>query len=135
MHRYFKGKRINMKGVLSYIWQLPQNIVGLLFYLCLLPVEYITESNYCKVYKSSRMSGGITLGRYVFLSRLSAYDTKTIRHESIGHGRQSLYLGPLYLIVIGIPSLIWAGIFRLTGKDYYWFYTERWADKLAGIRR
>lgn len=124
-----------MKNVLLYIWQLPQNIVGLLFYLCLLPVEYITESEYCKVYKSNRMSGGITLGRYVFLSRLSAYNTKTIRHESIGHGKQSVWLGPLYLIVIGIPSLVWAGIFRFTNKNYYWFYTERWADKLAGIER
>ena len=48
-------------------------------------------------------------------------------------------LGPLYLIVIGLPSLIWAALHssvrRLRTVDYFSFYTERWADRLAGVKR
>lgn len=40
--------------------------------------------------------------------------------------------------MVGLPSFLWAslktaGLFR--GRDYYSFYTEKWADKLAGIER
>lgn len=43
----------------------------------------------------------------------------------------------LYLIVIGLPSLLWAwlGDSIAPGKSYYWFYTERWADRLGGVKR
>jgi hypothetical protein len=56
-----------------------------------------------------------------------------------GHSQQSKYLGPLYLLIIGIPSFLWAAItifsYRVLGRKlkYYKFYTERWADKIAGI--
>ena len=43
-------------------------------------------------------------------------------------------LGPLYLIIIGIPSsLLAANISDAFDKRYYWFYTEKWADSIAGI--
>lgn len=124
-----------IKDALLYIWQLLQNMVGLLFLLFLHPCSLVEKRNGCNVYMSIRMSGGISLGRYVFMSPVLSMNMMSIRHEADGHGTQSLYLGPLYLIVIGIPSLIWAGIYRMTSKDYYWFYTERWADRLAGIER
>ena len=62
------------------------------------------------------------------------------KHEAIGHGTQSRWLGPLYLIVIGLPSIIWAALygtkmFPYTKNGYYKFYTERWADKLGNIER
>lgn len=62
-----------------------------------------------------------------------ATDT-TVRHEW-GHTRQSLILGPLYLIVIGIPSIIWAATHRTIApnKPYDWFYTESTANKLGGL--
>lgn len=45
-------------------------------------------------------------------------------------------LGPLYLIVIGIPSLLHAAVHDslCRNKDYKHFYTEKWADKLAGLK-
>ena len=67
-------------------------------------------------------------------------DGKSIdeKHE-YGHCRQSEYLGWLYLIVIGIPSLIWCLCYNAEKrgglKDYYKFYTEAWADKLGGVIR
>ena len=135
---YIHKREIDMrfiKDALLYIWQLPQNMVGLLFLLFMHPCSLVEKRNRCNVYMSIRMSGGISLGRYVFMSPVLSMNRVSIRHEADGHGTQSLYLGPLYLIVIGIPSIIWAGIYKWTSKDYYWFYTERWADKLAKIDR
>ena len=60
-----------------------------------------------------------------------------IRHE-YGHTIQSLIFGPLYLIVIGIPSFIWANIPRIQRRwrpgglrAYFGFWTERWATALG----
>ena len=53
----------------------------------------------------------------------------------IGHTIQSLILGPLYLIVIGIPSTMWAFLFEKKRKDeqipYGAFFAEKWANRLG----
>ena len=51
--------------------------------------------------------GGISLGTYILMSTTSYKDkrNRTKKHE-YGHSRQSLYLGPLYLIIIGLPSAL-----------------------------
>lgn len=131
MNRFVKV----LKETALYIWQLPQNIVGLIFMLFLSPVKRIPANTIASVYSSDKMSGGISLGKYALLSKVSSENVLSVRHEGIGHALQSRYLGPLYLVVIGIPSVIWASLYRCTGKSYYWFYTERWADKLADINR
>lgn len=123
-------------GILLYIWQLPQNLLGLLFLLVLKGGRVLHTGDTQVVVRSSyRMRGGISLGRYVFISPYQC-TTGTIRHE-LGHCRQSRMLGWLYLIVIGLPSLLWAwlGDRIAPGKSYYWFYTERWADRLGGVER
>ena len=57
-------------------------------------------------------------------------------HE-YGHTRQSLLLGPFYLPLIGLPSLIWNRLpyFRRQRKAhkkaYYAFFPERWANELG----
>ena len=57
-------------------------------------------------------------------------------HE-YGHSIQSLILGPLYLIIIGIPSTLWGFLPSLSAKrkkhhiSYFIFYTERWANLLG----
>lgn len=82
------------------------------------------------------MSGGISLGKYIIVSQWSQIDT--IKHE-FGHCRQSKYLGWLYLVVIGLPSIVWAGLYgtvvKVTKNGYYKFYTEKWADGLGKIKR
>lgn len=120
-------------SVLMYIWQLPQHLLGLLL---LLTFKGQRESYkgvtyyYCK-----RLKGGISLGKYILLGN---HREKDIFHE-YGHCKQSLRLGWLYLLVIGVPSLVWATIYgratRQTLNGYYKFYTERWADKLGGVER
>ena len=64
------------------------------------------------------MSGGISLGKYSLVNtchyRVKLEDSlkrDTVRHEAIGHAKQSLYFGPLYLIIIGLSSITWAGLY------------------------
>lgn len=145
----------SIKNILLYIWQLPQNLLGLIL---LLFYKYednvVTTSNGNKVYFSRNMAGGISLGKYSIInSYYAGYKSKTkplltteeilkldvVKHEALGHGTQSKYLGPLYLLVIGLPSLIWAWMYGTlipyTQNGYYVFYTEKWADKLGGVIR
>ena len=122
--------------ILLYIWQLPQNLLGLL-------VKLLYRENSALTYKGKHIAvclsfpGGISLGNTVIVNKYpfnkSAWND--VKHEW-GHTKQSLYLGPLYLIVIGIPSIVWAALQGwLVKKDYYSFYTEKWADKLGNVKR
>lgn len=117
--------------VLLYLWQLPQNIIGLIMKM-VLPIDAFGNVGDVVYYVSSKMSGGVTLGEYIFLS-INSSEKKLTRQHEYGHVKQSRMLGPLYLFVIGIPSITRAA-FNLY-KDYYKFYTESWADKLGGITR
>lgn len=119
-------------NILKYIWQLPQNIVALI-YLWYLNVHNMIPA--IKEYKDRKIytkysSGSVTLGKYIFLSPRAT--EATLKHE-YGHTVQSLILGPLYLIVIGLPSIIWAATHKIIAPDksYDWFYTEAWANKLG----
>lgn len=116
-----------------YLWQLPQNLLGLAFLMFLSPSTVVHDYGHTVVRQSKRMRGGISLGGYIFVQEHVA--VVTISHE-MGHAKQSLMLGPLYLLVIGLPSILWAGLhgYIAPRKSYYWFYTERWANRLGGIR-
>ena len=85
----------------------------------------------------------ISLGNYIFLDSDGNFSYKTIKHE-FGHQKQSLMLGPLYLIIIGLPSIIGNIIDRIKHKyfrrhydpDFYYKQPwEAWADKLGGVVR
>lgn len=121
-----------LAGILLYIWQLPQNLLGLLF-LLVLTGETRHWLGSIRFYFLDSFPGGITLGEYIIVGTRQQL---TVRHE-FGHVRQSRMLGWLYLIVIGLPSVLWAwlGDRIAPGKSYYWFYTERWADRLGGVER
>jgi len=128
-----------MKKVLLYIWQLPQHLLGLL-------IIRITDAE-------KKETGGVTW--YLFDKKLNWFtrfisggsfgiyillpydDVTTVKHEH-GHTRQSRYLGPLYLIVIGLPSAIGNLLSRVSErvhKNYYRLPWERWADILGGVVR
>lgn len=120
----------------NWIWQLPQNLCGLVYKLSIKKdiISIIDEGKDFDVYLK-RSNGGITLGKYIFVYQKFSDISKVIQHES-GHVKQSIILGPLYLIVIGLPSILWAGFIHKTffkNKSYYWFYTESWANKLAKL--
>ena len=86
---------------------------------------------------------GLSLGAFIFVPSFKDTSRTDIQRRIIvheyGHTIQSLILGPLYLPVIGLPSLIWnnvpaherRGIRR--NYSYYSFYTERWANHLGEL--
>lgn len=119
-----------MKRTLQYLWSLPQNLLGLL----LRQIYKGNDSQYkdAIVRRSTSMHGGISLGKYIIVSQWAT--KQTIMHE-YGHCIQSKMLGPLYLIVIGLPSVIHAAFCPCKRHSYYDFPTERWADKLGGVQR
>ena len=129
----------NIKNLFMWLWQFPQNMLA----LCI-------EGILCEAAYREGIVGGIvggntmiyndvlptmSLGNYIFVDTMSSQ--KSIQHE-FGHSKQSDILGPLYLIVIGIPSLLHNIVHYLCSKigikwNYYSFYTESWANKLVGI--
>lgn len=121
---------LKIKGFVLSLWMLPQESIAcflLLGYIWRKRILYMLPHHSAIVFRVEGFKGGVSLGRIVFVGR---YDKSLVMHE-YGHCRQSLYLGPLYLVVIGIPSLIWCKIYKRVGKPYGWFYTEHWADKLG----
>lgn len=61
--------------------------------------------------------------------------SKRLLVHEYGHTIQSLILGPLYLIIIGIPSTLWGFVGAKKRKDdqipYGAFFTEGWANRLG----
>lgn len=151
--------------VLLYFWQLPQNLLGaiiLCFYKCdmwftlrsLTPEVYdaynfryknkskknslkkLKKNKWCNpdIFICPYFKGGISLGGVIILKQM---DIINIHHE-YAHSLQSLYLGWLYLPVIGLPWFLHAAFYKRDPNDpnkYYRFWTERLADKMAGIKR
>lgn len=131
-----------MKEVLLYIWQLPQNMYGLLLLLL-----YQHEKIYHRLkgrtfYFTEEMRSGISMGNYIIMNREDKEDG--MRHE-YGHSIQSRILGWFYLPVIGVPSLLWNIIdwlivtpivgWERSCEIYYSMPWEAWADKLGGVKR
>lgn len=125
-----------MINVLLYVWQLPQHILALiLLWVFRRRVTSIYRYEHVTVYRLSGTGWGVSLGRYVFLDVW--YSDLSVMHET-GHSVQSRYLGPLYLIVVGVPSIamnILTRIGILDANRYYDRWPENWADRLGGINR
>lgn len=86
---------------------------------------------------------GISLGNRIIIDSDLRLSENTVRHE-YGHQRQSLYLGWLYLIIIGIPSVCGNIINRTLHKKWSakkrvrWYYSqpwEKWADSLGEVSK
>lgn len=125
--------------ILLWVWQMPQNILGLIvgmFYVGDNGRYDLGYGHSAIVKRSGAMRGGISLGMYVIVPE-GAGDNY-VKHE-LGHCEQSKMLGWFYLFAVGLPSIVWACIHTYCAaarrKSYYWFYTERWADKLGGVSR
>lgn len=114
--------------MIKYLWQLPQNLLGWL-------VVKLSKASFDGKCYVTKHNFGISLGKYIILDEY--YYEQDLLHEK-GHQIQSLYLGWLYLIVIGLPSALGNLYARITNKDNKWYYNqpwERWADKLGKVER
>jgi len=118
--------------VLFWVWQLPQHIAAAILHAILrkkiLTVRSIREDG-C-LFGIENWPYGIALGRYIFLD---VQMSSSVLHE-YGHCLQSKMLGPLYLIVVGIPSMTMNLLTRakiLKVETYYKRWPESWAEKLG----
>lgn len=136
-------------NILLYIWQLPQNLLALIWtaILCIFHEKpEIRDYKGVKYVWFKKWPNGVSLGHYVVIGDYYEQRLETINHE-YGHTRQSLYLGPLYLLLIGLPSGLWNLIDRLlmnvdpkwtykrSYRIYYSMPWEHWADVLGGVER
>lgn len=135
-----------LKLLFLFLWQLPQNIIGA---FCILKYDNYTlrfssKGKPIEIYYKKWFGSGVSLGDTVILDnkyykpdRYSKVVMDAVYHEH-GHQIQSRILGPLYLIIIGIPSLLGNLVFRvfkINPKYYYKLPWEAWADKLGGVIR
>ena len=111
---------MRFKDILLWIWQLPQNLVALIM-LLVLRGETRHRLGSIRFYFLKTFPGGITLGEYIIVGTRQEL---TVRHE-FGHVLQSRYLGPLLNGVIGCCDR--------HPEGYFHFWTERWANRLAGL--
>lgn len=131
---------------LSLAWELPQSLLGLAVLGAELAIGTVrgVQRDRGRIFVESRLNA-VSLGAFVFWSRgESRYfvlDDSTRDHE-YGHTFQSRLFGPLYLPLVGVPSvlrvLIAVGYREVTGQrwgGYFDGYPERWADQLGGVTR
>ena len=117
-------------AVLLYLWQLPQNLIGLVYLAFCFDRVKITKQGGAVFYATKHVRGGMTMGRYVFISPKNIAREPVYDHE-FGHVRQSKRWGWLWLPVFAIPSGLHCLFCR--AATYYHFYTERSANRLGGI--
>lgn len=125
---------------LQCTWGILQTLCGSVLYLINRKEKHfsykgaiVSEWNY----KSS-----VSLGMFIFLSKKRMFIPKYSQKELLerllvheyGHTIQSLILGPFYLFIIGLPSMIWCCVPRMEtyrkekNRSYYSLYTEKWAN-------
>lgn len=118
--------------LLQFTWGLSVNLVGLLLFLC--RRGYGRGERFCNsiVTPLPGAGGGFSLGIFIFLGKDVRRD---LRAHEYGHTIQCLFLGPLYWIVIALPSVIWFLFFenyrRKHRVPYDALYCERWATSLG----
>ena len=127
--------------IIQFTWGFIQNLAGGAAYLFLRKKHKQERFHHGFItYVSAKNFGGVSLGMFIFMNpdRPEAWVHDTRIHE-YGHTIQSLLLGPLYLLVVGIPSTVWCNFGPLVkyrkehNISYYRLYCESWANRW-GVR-
>lgn len=120
----------------QWTWGLPVNIVGAVMFLFCTKIKKRRwqRFDYSYIVYLPWKSGGLSMGLFIFMrdnhpNKTWTYNTRI--HE-YGHTWQCLLLGPLYYIVVAIPSAVWCNFFEGYRKkknvSYYKLYCEAWAN-------
>lgn len=139
----YEPMRIMLYVILQCTWGLCQTAVGLAVFLANRGAKHMGYHG--AIVTVWNRPSSVSLGLFVFITQHPPLDRRSVEkipddqvfqrtlvHE-YGHTIQSLLLGPLYLLVIGVPSFLWMrflGNWR-TARDisYFSFYTEKWANR------
>jgi hypothetical protein len=133
--------------LLQCSWGVLQTTLGLICFLFHIKDKHYFYHGAIVTEWKSRSS--VSLGMFVFITNEPFFYEKLkdeyqkeelserlLVHE-YGHTIQSIILGPLYLILMGIPSTIWGFSARLNklrrekNISYFAFFTEKWANHLG----
>lgn len=115
----------------QWTWGFPQTLIGFVIYL--VNIRKPHEMYRGCVVTHWDNGGSMGMGMFLFLGR----DDSRVRIHEFGHSVQSLFLGPLFLPVMGIPSFLWCNlpfcrkIRREKGISYYRFYPESNANRMG----
>ncbi len=133
--------------IIQWTWGILQNVLGSIVWLLNCKNKhYWYHGALVTVWKAK---SSVSIGMFIFITEepffydklknnhtMSELSQRLLVHE-YGHTIQSLILGPLYLIVMGIPSTIWGFLPSLNKKriehqvSYFSFFTEKWANYLG----
>ncbi len=133
--------------LVQFTWGVLQSALGLFNF-----VLHVRDRHYFyhgAVITEWSNNSSVSLGMFVFITKapffydklkdkytMEELSQRLLVHE-YGHTIQSLILGPLYLIIIGIPSTLWGFLPYCNRKrrensiSYFSFFTERWANELG----
>lgn len=116
--------------LLQFTWGLPVNLVGLIAFLC---CRRCPRERFCNSVVTCLPPGrgSLSLGIFIFLSASSPADSRALCAHEYGHTIQCLVLGPLYWVLVAVPSVIWYHFFDGYRKrrrvPYDALYCEGWA--------
>lgn len=133
--------------LIQWTWGLPVNIVGGIAYLICTKILKHPHSKfgYANIVYLPWNAGGLSMGLFIFVRDEKEKEEwlYNVRIHEYGHTWQCLLLGPLYYLIVAIPSVIWCNCFaRYREKNnisYYKLYCEAWAnvwgEKGSGLKR
>lgn len=143
----FNFLKIFLYFLLQLTWGIIQTILGLIVFIFNVKNKHYFYNGAIVTEWKSKSS--VSLGLFVFITKEPYFCdkledkytkddlyNKLLVHE-YGHTIQSLILGPLYLIVMGIPSTLWVflpyynNLRKNKNVSYFSFFTERWANYLG----
>lgn len=124
--------------VWQWTWGMPQTLIGFIASR-VIPADRrrrFRSATVCAIYqREAQWDWGLSLGLYIIVTTTSRSNLNLVR-RMYGHSLQSAILGPLYLPVIGISTLIIAAQKLMTRKpNRALMFAEVWADELGGARR
>ncbi|MBR5947953.1 MAG: hypothetical protein IKZ82_04780 [Clostridia bacterium] len=137
--------RLFFYTLIQCTWGLIQTLIGFIVFLFNIRRRHFYYHGAIVTVWS--LLSSVSLGMFLFVSgaekkpKRGAYKLKDVPNSELvvheyGHTIQSLILGPLYLLIIGLPSLAWANLpvfikKRRSGVPYSAFWTERTANSLG----
>lgn len=143
------GWKKSLKAFLFYLvqwtWGLPVNLVGwIAFIICTKIKGYRWQHfGYAKIVYMPWNAGGLSMGLFIFMKdqHKNKKWTHDVRIHEYGHTWQCLLLGPLYYLVIALPSVIWCNCFAgyrkkhniAYGKLYCEGWANAWGRKFTGM--
>lgn len=134
-----------VRAALLFAWELPQNLLGAANLFAQRRAGNVRDVRRERGRTMIELvgDGAVSLGQFVFFgtrdNRYVPVGHENRNHE-YGHSIQSRALGPLYLPLVGVPSVarvVYAMAYRtVTGErwsGYYEGWPERSADRLGGV--